>query len=85
MEDVLLDYIKEGAEKTLIEKATDAVTEELVAKTELALEDQALGILDLALESGFAEGAVALLGTPFAIVLGIKALKRYRQNAKKTT
>ena len=85
MEDVLLDYIKAGAEKTLIEKATDAVTEDLVAKTELVLEDQALGILDLALESGFAEGAVALLGAPFAIVLGIKALKRYRQNAKKTS
>lgn len=85
MEDVLINYIKEGAEKAVTEKITDAVTDELVAQTELALEDQALGVLDLALESGFAEGAVALLGAPFAIVLGIKALKRYRQNAKKTT
>lgn len=78
MEDVLLDYIKEGAEKTLAEQVTEQVTEHLVATTEQPIEDTALDVLDLGLESGFLEGAAALLGAPFAIVIGLKALKRYR-------
>ena len=78
MEDVLLDYIKEGAEKTLAEQVTEQVTEHLVATTEQPIEDTALDVLDLGLESGFLEGAAALLGAPFAIVIGLRALKRYR-------
>ena len=78
MEDVLLDYIKEGAEQTLTEKVTETVTDQLIATTEQTVGDTALDVLDLGLESGFLEGAAALLGAPFAIVIGLKALKRFR-------
>ena len=83
MEDVLLDYIKEGAEKTLAEQVTEQVTDHLVATTEQTAGNTALDVLDLGLKSGFLEGAAAVLGAPFAIVLGLKALKRYRAKSGK--
>ena len=66
MGDILVDYIKGG----VAEEATKAV--------EASVDDQALGILDLALSTGFLEGAVILAGGPAALVVGVRFLKKWR-------
>lgn len=95
MEDLLIDYIKQGAEKTLLETATDAITgtaeTELVATTELTVEDQAWGVVDIMLDTGAAEGIAGALGAPLAIIIGIKVFRQWRrkmkeaENGKKTS
>ena len=71
MGDILEDYIK-GA---VVEEANKAV--------EASVDEQAMGILDLALSTGFLEGAVILAGGPAALVVGIRVFKKWRHG--KTT
>jgi len=46
-EDILLDFIKNKVTETVTEEVTTVVTDELVATTEMSVEDQAWGVWTL--------------------------------------
>lgn len=81
-EDVLLDFIKNKVTETVTEQVTTVVTDELVATTEMSVEDQAWGVVDIMLDTGAAEGIAGALGAPLAIIIGIKVFRQWRRKMK---
>ena len=81
-EDILLDFIKNKVTETVTEEVTTVVTDELVATTEMSLEDQAWGVVDIMLDTGAAEGIAGALGAPLAIIIGIKVFRQWRRKMK---
>ena len=82
MEDILLDFIKNKVTETVTEEVTTVVTDELVATTEMSVEDQAWGVVDIMLDTGAAEGIAGALGAPLAIIIGIKVFRQWRRKMK---
>jgi hypothetical protein len=87
MEEFFTNTISEILKNTATDAVTDAIdgttTETVASVGDMALEDQLLGVADIALESGAVEGIAAFLGAPFAVIIAIKAIKRYRKAQKK--
>ena len=83
-EDILLDFIKNKVTETVTEEVTTVVTDELVATTEMSVEDQAWGVVDIMLDTGAAEGIAGALGAPLAIIIGIKVFRQWRKKMKET-
>ena len=81
-EDILLDFIKNKVTETVTEEVTTVVTDELVATTEMSVEDQAWGVVDIMLDTGAAEGIAGALGAPLAIIIGIKVFRQWRRKMK---
>ena len=81
MEDLFKSLISSAIEDEVVETVVDSVSPEAVV-SEIATEDIALGLFDLALSTGFAEAAVVLAGGPVALVMGVKMLKKYRAKQK---
>lgn len=81
MEDLFKSLISSAIEDEVVETVVDSVSPE-AAVSEIATEDIALGLFDLALSTGFAEAAVVLAGGPVALVMGVKMLKKYRAKQK---
>jgi hypothetical protein len=81
-EDILLDFIKNKVTETVTEEVTTVITDELVATTEMSLEDQAWGVVDIMLDTGAAEGIAGALGAPLAIIIGIKVFRQWRRKMK---
>jgi len=81
-EDILLDFIKTKVTETVTEEVTSVVTDELVATTEMSVEDQAWGVVDIMLDTGAAEGIAGALGAPLAIIIGIKVFRQWRRKMK---
>jgi hypothetical protein len=77
------DLFKNLIGSVIEEKAVSTVVESIPSEAaEMATEDIALGLFDLALSTGFAEAAVVLAGGPVALVMGVKMLKKYRAKQK---
>jgi hypothetical protein len=81
-EDILLDFIKNKVTETVTEEVTTVITDELVATTEMSLENQAWGVVDIMLDTGAAEGIAGALGAPLAIIIGIKVFRQWRRKMK---
>jgi hypothetical protein len=81
MEDLFKSLISSAIEDEVLETVVDFVSPEAVV-SEIATEEIALGLFDLALSTGFAEAAVVLAGGPVALVMGVKMLKKYRAKQK---
>ena len=81
-EDILLDFIKNKVTETVTEEVTTVVTDELIATTEMSVEDQAWGVVDIMLDTGAAEGIAGALGAPLAIIIGIKVFRQWRRKMK---
>jgi hypothetical protein len=81
-EDILLDFIKNKVTETVTEEVTTVVTDELVATTEMSVEDQAWGVVDIMLDTGAAEGIAGALGAPLVIIIGIKVFRQWRRKMK---
>ena len=81
-EEILLDFIKNKVTETVTEEVTTVVTDELVATTEMSVEDQAWGVVDIMLDTGVAEGIAGALGAPLAIIIGIKVFRQWRRKMK---
>ena len=81
-EDILLDFIKTKVTETVTEEVTTVVTDELVTTTEMSVEDQAWGVVDIMLDTGAAEGIAGALGAPLAIIIGIKVFRQWRRKMK---
>lgn len=81
-EEILLDFIKNKVTETVTEEVTTVVTDELVATTEMSVEDQAWGVVDIMLDTGAAEGIAGALGAPLAIIIGIKVFRQWRRKMK---
>jgi len=81
-EDILLDFIKNKVTETVTEGVTTVVTDELIATTEMSVEDQAWGVVDIMLDTGAAEGIAGALGAPLAIIIGIKVFRQWRRKMK---
>ena len=78
-EDILLDFIKTKVTETVTEEVTSVVTDELVATTEMSVEEQTWGVVDIMLDTGAAEGIAGALGAPLAIIIGIKVFRQWRR------
>ena len=83
-EEILLDFIKNKVTETVTEEVTTVVTDELVATTEMSVEDQAWGVVDIMLDTGAAEGIAGALGAPLAIIIGIKVFRQWRRKMKES-
>ena len=81
-EDILVDFIKNKVTETVTEEVTTVVTDELVATTEMTIEDQAWSVVDIMLDTGAAEGIAGALGAPLAIIIGIKVFRQWRRKMK---
>jgi hypothetical protein len=81
-EDILLDFIKNKVTETVTEEVTSVVTDELVATTEMSVEEQTWGVVDIMLETGAAEGIAGALGAPLVIIIGIKVFRQWRRKMK---
>lgn len=81
MEDLFKNLISSAIEDEVVETVGDSVSSEAVV-SEMATEEIALGLFDLALSTGFAEAAVVLAGGPVALVMGVKMLKKWRMKQK---
>lgn len=85
--------------KNLItDKVTDAVTNagieaipdpndqeaiDFILSADASPEEMAWGVADVLLDTGAAEGIAALFGAPVLVVIGLKALKKWRQKQRK--
>ena len=81
MEDLLQSALDIAIDSVATE-VVDTVVEETIETTKMSTEDMAWGAVDVLLDTGAAEGIAALFGAPFAIIIGIKAFKKWRKKQK---
>ena len=88
LKNLVTDTVTDAVTNAGIEAIPDPSNEEAIdfilsVPADASAEELAWGVADVLLDTGAAEGIAALFGAPVLVVIGLKALKKWRQKQRK--